>query len=262
MQHIEKYLYRIPQFFQQVDLARNFDREHGPEQAIVVTDRGNDLAVLNVREAPLLPALQTLKVMNERADSDTTLRTVRVQPITSRLARRPHTKTRKAAKTVLQLQTIVAYVDRVYPRWGGTMHIVLEITGHTDPVHKLVDTGAAMSMLPERHYQQLEESQRKLATSDLGIRASNGTPIVCLGKTTLEFTIRHYRKCFTHEFYICNENTTQMLGVDFMKEHNTLVHLRLDKFAIDGVICTTYDETGRAVRQGMTQAFTSESTTQ
>ena len=111
-------------------------------------------------------------------------------------------------------------------------------------------------------YERLEESQRKLTTSDLDIRASNGTPIVCLGKATLQFTIRHYHKCFTHEFYICNESTTPLLGMDFMSEHNTLVHLRLDKFAIDGVICTTYDETGRLVRQGMTQASTSESTSQ
>ena len=262
VEHIEKSLYTVPRFFQQVDLARKFEREHGPEQATVVTDGGHDLAVLNVRGTPLPPALQTSKVKNERTDSDATPRTVRVQPITSRGARRPHPKTRKAAKTMLRLQTPVAYVDRVYPRWGGTMHIVLEIAGLTDPVHMLVDTGAAVSILPEPQYERLDESQRKLTTSDLDIRASNGTPIVCLGKAALQFKIRHYHKCFTHEFYICNENTTPLLGMDFMSEHNTLVHLRLDKFAIDGVICTTYDETGRLVRQGMTQASTSESTSQ
>ena len=147
--------------------------------------------MLNVRGTPLPPALQTSKVKNKRTDSDTTLRTLRVQPITSRGARRPHPKTRKAAKTVLQLQTLVAYVERVYPRWGGTIHIMLEIAGLNDPVHLLVDAGAAVSVLPEPYYNLIEESQRKLTTGDLDIRARNGTPIVCLWKATLQFKIRH-----------------------------------------------------------------------
>ena len=58
--------------------------------------------------------------------------------------------------------------------------MVLEIAGLTDPVHMLVDTGAAVSILPEPHHKRLKESKRKLTTSDLDIRASNGTPIVSL----------------------------------------------------------------------------------
>ena len=61
-----------------------FEREHGPEQATVVTGGRNDLALLNGRRTPLPPALQTLKVKKESTDRDTTVRTVRVQPITNR----------------------------------------------------------------------------------------------------------------------------------------------------------------------------------
>ena len=53
-------LYTVPRFFQHVDIK--FEREHGPEQATVVTGGRNDLALLNGRRTPLPPALQTLKV--------------------------------------------------------------------------------------------------------------------------------------------------------------------------------------------------------
>ena len=139
------------------------------------------------------------------------------------------------------------------------MHIALEFTGLTEPVHLLVDTGAAVSILPEPYYKRLTETHRVLLPNELDIRASNNTPIECEGRVRLQFTIQHYHKKFTHDFYVCNESTTPLLGMDFMSEHNTLVHLRLDKFAIEGVICTTYDETGRVVRQGMTQESTSTS---
>ena len=263
VEHIERSLYVAPRFFEQVDVARMYERRHGPEKAAVVTDGGNDLATLQVRGTPLLESLHTPKrELEDLSDSDTPCQTVRVNPITSRGARRPHHKTRKAAKEareVLQLQTPVVYVDRVYPRWGGTMYVVLEFAGLTEPVHLLVDTGAAVSILPEPYYKRLQETHRVLLPNELDIRASNNTPIVCQGRVQLQFTIRHYHKKFSHDFYVCNESTTPLLGMDFMSEHNTLVHLRRDKFAIEGVICTTYDETGRVVRQGMTQESTSTS---
>ena len=257
VEHLERSLYIAPQFFQQVDVAALYDSRHGPETvASVVTDGGNELATLQVRGTPLPASLHTPK-QEELSDSDTPGDIVHVHPITSRGARKPHPKTRKAAKEVLQLQTPVVYVDRIYPRWGGTMHVVLEFALLQEPVYMLVDTGAAVSILPEPYFKRLAEPHRVLQPNHLDIRASNNTPIVCQGRVQLQFTIRHYHRSFTHDFYVCNESTTPLLGMDFMSEYNTLVHLRVDKFAIDGVICSTYDESRRLVRQGMTTTASS-----
>ena len=89
-----------------------------------------------------------------------------------------------------------------------------------------------------------------MTPTTLDIRAGNDTKIICNGIAKLAIWFQPLTKRYEHEFYICNEDTVPILGMDFMSEHDTFVHLKQDKFAIDGVTLSTYDSLGTPVVQG------------
>ena len=49
---------------------------------------------------------------------------------------------------------------------------------------------------------------------------------------------------------MCDDDTIALLGMDFLAEHDTCIHLAEEKFSIDGVLLATYDATGTMVRRG------------
>ena len=74
--------------------------------------------------------------------------------------------------------------------------------------------------------------------------------IICNGIAKLAIWFQQLTKRYEHEFYIFNEDTVPILGMNFMSKHDTFVHLKQDKFAIDGVTLSTNDSLDTPVVQG------------
>ena len=248
--HMERSLYSSPKFFQQVEVACEYERRYGPEEATVVTEGGNDLAVMHLRDPPH-PVRLSLPKEEPTEDGVTAMEVARVSPLVRVSGGVEKAKTTKNSDKPVVLQySPVVFVDLMFLLRASTLHLGMYIKGLEDAIHILVDTGAAVSILPEPIFKRLDEEHRHLVPTDLDIRAGNDTQIICKGMARLKIAMQHYCKWFKHDFYICNEDTTPILGMDFMAEHDTLVHLKEDKFTIDGIVCTAYDAAGHLIRQG------------
>ena len=107
--------------------------------------------------------------------------------------------------------------------------------GYNKYARMLIDTGAAVSLLPLHFYKRLSPDEKGMEPSDLNIKAGNDTDINCCGKVELEFMFLHYLKTFRHEFYICADDTMPIIGMDFMGRYDTLIDLANNVFMIDDV---------------------------
>ena len=248
--HMERSLYSTPKFFQQVEVACEYERRYGPDQATVVTEGGNDLAVMHLRD-PINPVRLSLLKEEPEDEGATAMEVARVSLLirVSGGATAANT-TNNSDKTVVLQQSPIVFVDLMFFLRASTLHLGMYIKGLEDAIHKLVDTGAAVSILPEPLFKRIDEEHRHLVPTDLDIRTGNDTQIICKGMARLKIALQHYCKWLMHDFYICNEDTTPILGMNFMAEHDTLVHLKEDKFAIDDIVCTAYDAAGHLIPQG------------
>ena len=67
---------------------------------------------------------------------------------------------------------------------------------------------------------------------------------MCLGVAPQRIQFLGYTREFDHDFYICDDSTMPLLGMDFMSEHDTYLCLTKNLFKIDDVKITPFDATG------------------
>ena len=131
-----------------------------------------------------------------------------------------------------------------------TLYTKMFIDGLNDHVLMLIDTGAAVSLIPMKIYLRIHEDKRILQPNTLDIRAGNDTPILCFGVTNLKFAFQYYLREFKHDFYVCDDDTSCILGMDFLAEYDTCIHLAEEKFSIDDVPLATFSAEGTPIRRG------------
>ena len=258
VEHLEKSMYKAATFARQIDLAHEYEYHNGTATSAVITDGSNDIAVMEVRRHP--PALTTRSPPSNSTESPHTVRVAPILPAsttksataaTAADSAKADTPTDEPPTVIIrQFQPPKVIADMVFFLRTTTMSVGMYVVGLEEPVITLVDTGAAVSILPAPLFNKLPTEQRKLTPTTLDIRAGNDTKIICNGIAKLAIWFQPLTKRYEHEFYICNEDTVPILGMDFMSEHDTFVHLKQDKFAIDGVTLSTYDSLGTPVVQG------------
>ena len=197
---------------------------------------------------PLITSLSSVSSTTSKPE------TVRIQPIRPRMRELPagaHADTPYDQRVVLRtVERPLALVDKVYLVRNGTLHVKLLVVGLEEELLALVDTGAAVSIIPESTYKKLPKATTSLSPTDLDIRAGNDTEITCSGTVQLTFAIRYYVKQFHHHFYVCGDDTSPILGMDFLAEHDTCIHLAEEKFSLDDVPLATFDADGELLRRG------------
>ena len=78
--------------------------------------------------------------------------------------------TRPTTRVVLRtVERPLALVDKVYLVRNGTLHVKLLVVGLEEELLALVDTGAAVSIIPESTYKKLLKATTSLSPTDLDI---------------------------------------------------------------------------------------------
>ena len=94
------------------------------------------------------------------------------------------------------------------------------ITVHTGKQYKaLIDSGAAISLLQNSTYQNIEDSfKTPLQSTTATLNTADGSPITALGITALHLQIVEFK--FTHNFVICDKlpDTEIIFGIDIQKK--------------------------------------------
>ena len=83
------------------------------------------------------------------------------------------------------------------------------------PVQFLVDTGADVSLLPQRYAKNAFPEQ-------LELRAANGTPIKTFGHIATSILLPKLRRTFSSTFVVA-DTTSAILGADFFQKHKLLI---------------------------------------
>ena len=120
---------------------------------------------------------------------------------------------------------------------GNCCYAWCNLQGHpNDGQLFLVDTGAMISILPTKIYNEIDTFNKSvLEPSYLTIRAGNSSKCNCDGIATVEFKIENFE--FTHKFYVCNDASHPILGIDFMEKSGMSIdpakkHLQIENTSI------------------------------
>lgn len=85
----------------------------------------------------------------------------------------------------------------------------------------LIDTGADVCTLPFHLYEAIPKAERpELRPTLANIKGANGSPIACLGTTTIELQIHH--RMYKQLFHVCPNDTMGILGMDFMYDYDVV----------------------------------------
>ena len=94
---------------------------------------------------------------------------------------------------------------------------LLRVTDYRTRRRFLVDSGAAVSVVPASHI------DRQISTSELRLCAANGASIATYGTRSVNLDLGF--KCFRWPFIIANVKES-ILGADFFRAHNIAIDLR------------------------------------
>ena len=93
----------------------------------------------------------------------------------------------------------------------------VKFTDTSEGAKALLDTGAGISLLPRRLYDVIAKSQQtELRQPDRRITGANSKAIQCFGVAEIGINIEGQK--FDHDFYVCEDAVTVLLGRKFMKE--------------------------------------------
>ena len=111
----------------------------------------------------------------------------------------------------------------------------------------MLDTGAAISLLPKRIYDVIERTRDvPLRKPDRRIMAANKQAIACYGIAKVPIEIDGLK--FKQNFYVCADEVTVLLGRNFMKNTNVQLEPAANKIKINGKRVTAYDLKGMKIR--------------
>ena len=123
----------------------------------------------------------------------------------------------------------------------------LKFTNTKEGVKALLDTGAGISLLPRRLYDVITKSQTtELRQADRKITGANSKSIECFGVAEVEFNIEG--QAFRHDFYVCEDAVTVLLGRKFMKDAKIQLEPAANKIKIKGKRVTAYDIKGTRIK--------------
>ena len=95
----------------------------------------------------------------------------------------------------------------------------------------LVDTGAMVSVLPLKLYEEIDSSFRnKLEPATLTLRVGNNSKCDVRGIAQVDFEIGG--TLYRHPFYVCADSTQPILGIDFQTKVDMYVRPSQDKLCI------------------------------
>ena len=142
----------------------------------------------------------------------------------------------------------------------------LRLNGHALFVHAaphrdlpdlpfLVDTGANVSMLPYNWYMAIPEAERPaLAESPLQIMAGNQSKFNIEGVARFDICIKDMAyPCLMH---VSPDETSGVLGMDFMVQHRVVVDPREQRLTINGAPMEVLDFSGKRLNSRVTATKT------
>ena len=130
---------------------------------------------------------------------------------------------------------------------GMGVCVWLKFTNTKEGAKALLDTGAGISLLPRRLYDVISKSQTtELRQADRKITGANSKSIECFGVAEVEFNIEG--QSFRHDFYVCEDAVTVLLGRKFMKDARIQLEPAANKIKIKGKRVTAYDIKGTRIK--------------
>ena len=123
----------------------------------------------------------------------------------------------------------------------------VKFTDTSEGAKALLDTGAGISLLPRRLYDVIAKSQQtELRQPDRRITGANSKAIQCFGVAEIGINIEGQK--FDHDFYVCEDAVTVLLGRKFMKEAKIQLEPAANKIKIRGKRVTAYDIKGTKIK--------------
>ena len=117
---------------------------------------------------------------------------------------------------------------------GSPLFRVAAVIG-TTKINLVVDTGAAVSILPPKCISGIN-----LSPTDVKISSAGGQTIRCHGECFIEIQIPQLRRNFFWRFVVADV-TVPLLGADFLSSHDLLINCRerklLDATTNREIIC-------------------------
>ena len=107
-----------------------------------------------------------------------------------------------------------------------------KLRGHSDEGRLfLVDTGAMVSVLPLKLYEEIDPYYRnKLKPATLTLRVGNNSKCDVRGIAEVDFVLAD--TLYKHPFYVCADSTQPILGIDFQTKVDMYVRPSQDKLCI------------------------------
>ena len=123
----------------------------------------------------------------------------------------------------------------------------VKFTSTKEGAKALLDTGAGISLLPKRLYDVIAKSQdTELRQSDRKITDANSKAIECFGVAEIHLNIEG--QTFKHDFYVCENAVTVLLGRQFMNDAKIQLEPAANKIKIRGKRVTAYDIKGTKIK--------------